>query len=161
MAAFLCFICRNHRVSLFMSMCSPWLLHRHESWKQCDLIPLQGSQGVKNICVLAKFWVIQVLCNLIFAISCCAFCYLSPSPSYYKASKVILTITVNSTARHPILCSHFLHELLLCLLCNPQPQGHCTLKRYGHLRSHKAAETSTTAVGTALPGLTRWWDCSL
>ena len=58
-----------------------------------------GITGVKNVCVRAKFWVIQVLCNLIFAISGC------PFPSSYKALKVILTITVNSTARYATLHS--------------------------------------------------------
>jgi len=35
-----------------------------------------------------------------------------------------------------------------------QPEEHCNLKNMDHLRSHKAAETSITAVGTALSGST-------
>jgi len=65
---------------------------------------------IRDLCILAKIWLIQVLCDLIFVILGCAFCSPSPSPIYCKA---ILTIAVENNAT---LHSRSLRELPPCPL---------------------------------------------
>ena len=116
-----------------------------------DTVTLQYFASVKP-CVFTKFRLIQVLCDLIFAISDDMFCNLRPSPSYYEVSKVTLTrITLLDML---LLLLFSVCKLLPCLLCDFPARKILQSQEVWTTFTHKAAETSITAVGTALSGST-------